>query len=197
MILVRVGSWEAIPKPNKDEQHLSILWQIKQNNAASQTVADFKHSTGNQGYFRHPCMSSRNSDQYLCHLSSISEYSWSVIKLSKNVPYVQFKYRFMLLFFYAIQLLIFFSLNNFSSLHHLSKYFRQSQLFRFLHVLLEIRISIYCMNFIFSEEDLSPYLIKSFPKRLSLSLCHIISLNSELYFPNRFFIDKNCCLWIH
>lgn len=93
-------------------------------------------------------------------------------------------------FFYAIQLLIFFSLNNFSSLHHLSKYFRQSQLFRFLHVLLEIRISIYCMNFIFSEEDLSPYLIKSFPKRLSLSLCHIISLNSELYFPNRFFIDK-------
>lgn len=100
-------------------------------------------------------------------------------------------------FFYAIQLLIFFSLNNFSSLYHLSKYFRQSQLFRFLHVLLEIRISIYCMNFIFSEEDLSPYLIKSFPKRLSLSLCHIISLNSELYFPNRFFIDKNCCLRIH
>lgn len=91
--------------------------------------------------------------------SKCGEYSWSVIKLSKNVPYVQFKYRFMLLFFYAIQLLIFFSLNNFSSLYHLSKYFRQSQLVRFLHVLLEIRISIYCMNFIFSKEDLSPYLI--------------------------------------
>lgn len=73
LILVRVGSWEAIPKPNKDEQHLSILWQIKQNNAASQTVADFKHSTGNQGYFRHPCMSSRNSDQHLRHLSSIGQ----------------------------------------------------------------------------------------------------------------------------
>lgn len=138
MILVRVGSWEAIPKPNKDEQHLSILWQIKQNNAASQTVADFKHSTSlyvlqEFGPILVPPV---------FYWTASGEYSWSVIKLSKNVPYVQFKYRFMLLFFYAIQLLIFFSLNNFSSLHHLSKYFRQSQLFRFLHVLLEIRISI-------------------------------------------------------
>lgn len=71
------------------------------------------------------------------------------------------------------------------------KIYQTISTFHFLHnVLLEIRISTYCMNYIFSGEDLFPYLIKSFPKRLSLSLCHIISLNSELYFPNRFFIDK-------
>lgn len=93
--------------------------------------------------------------------------------LSKNVPYVQFKYRFTLLFlcYSAIINILFF---NFLSLYQLSKYFRQSQLFNFyIYVLLEIRISTYCMNYIFSE-DLFPYLIKSFPKRLSLSLCHII-----------------------
>lgn len=156
MILVRVGSWEAIPKPNKDEQHLSILWQIKQNNAASQTVADFNRRLQTQ--YREPGI--LQTSLYVLqefgpilvppvfYWTASGEYSWSVIKLSKNVPYVQFKYRFMLLFFYSIQLLIFFSLNNFSSLHHLSKYSDNLNFFDFYmsYLKLEFRSNAWILS---------------------------------------------------